>query len=176
MFIIHCSRSFENTTWNDSFKWSLIIILWALSVLSCFVLLAKWLFWKTTWYLVLAKIFWMPMLPTKWLQFKKLVYLAIVYSHDVIETNDNFNLLEIGERLTPVFLQIAVTLLNKCLSQNIKINNLFINIESWSTFVKLVDNSAIKKAILSRMWRNLEFPRNRSIFFWLFLFFLSLVL
>ena len=102
---------------------------------------------------------------------KKLVYLAIVYSHDVIETNDNFNLLEIGERLTPVFLQIAVTLLNKCLSQNIKINNLFINIESWSTFVKLVDNSAIKKTILSRMWRNLEFPRNRSIFFWLFLFF-----
>ena len=61
---------------------------------------------------------------------KNLVQLAIVYSHDVIEINDNFNLLGIGERLTPVFLQIAVTLLNKCLSQNIKINNLFINIES----------------------------------------------
>ena len=61
---------------------------------------------------------------------KKLVYLAIVYSRDVIEINDNFNLLGIGERLTPVFLQIAVTLLNNCLSQNIKINNLFINIES----------------------------------------------
>ena len=46
----------------------LILILWHLSVLSCFLLPAKWLFCKTTWYLGLAKIFWMPTLPAKWLQ------------------------------------------------------------------------------------------------------------
>ena len=94
----------------------------------------------------------------------------LVYSHDVIENNDNFNFLDVGEKLPPVLLRIMVALLNKYLSQNIKFNNFFINIKSLSTFVKLVDNSALKKTILSRMWRNLEFPRDRSIFFWLFLF------
>ena len=85
----------------------------------------------------------------------------MVYSHDVIETNGNFNLLGIGERLPPVLLQIEIGLLNKYLSQNIKIKNLFINIESWSNFIKLVHNSALKKTID---------PRDRGIFFWIFLF------
>ena len=85
----------------------------------------------------------------------------MVYSHDVIETNGNFNLLGIGERLPPVLLQIEIGLLNKYLSQNIKIKNLFINIESWSNFIKLVHNSALKKIID---------PRDRGIFFWIFLF------
>ena len=158
---IHCSCSFDNTASNDSFKWQMIIILWPLSVLSCFVLLAKWLFCKTTWYLVLAKIFWIPKHWYAW---------QLVYCHDVIETNVNFNFLGVGNKLPPVLLQIEVALLNKYLSQNININNLFINIESWSTFVKLVGNSVLRKTILSRMWRNLEFPRDQSIFFRLFLF------
>ena len=85
----------------------------------------------------------------------------MVYSHDVIETNGNFNLLGIGERLPPVLLQIEIGLLNKYLSQNIKIKNLFINIESWSNFIKLVHNSALKKTID---------PRDCGIFFWIFLF------
>ena len=93
----------------------------------------------------------------------------LVYSHDIIETNDNFNFLGVGEKLPLVLLRIMVALLNKYLSQNIKFNNFFINIKSLSTFVKLVDNSALKKTILSRMWRNLEFLRDRGIFFWLFL-------
>ena len=67
------SGSFENTTWNDSFKWSMVLILWPLSILSCFALSSKWLFCKTTWYLVLAYIIWMPTLHTKWLQFQNTV-------------------------------------------------------------------------------------------------------
>ena len=70
-------------------------------------------------------------------------------------------MLGIGERLPPVLLQIEIGLLNKYLSQNIKIKNLFINIESWSNFIKLVHNSALKKTID---------PRDRGIFFWIFLF------
>ena len=54
----------------------------------------------------------------------------LVYCHDVMETNDNFNFLCVGNKLPPVLLQIEVALLNKYLSQNININNLFINIES----------------------------------------------
>ena len=49
---------------------------------------------------------------------------------------------------------------------------MFIDIESWSTFVKLVGNSALKKTILSRMWRNVSFPW--GVFFWLFSLFLCL--
>ena len=95
----------------------------------------------------------------------------LVCSHDVIETNNNINFLGIGEKLPLVLLRIEVAFLKKYLSQNIKINNLFINTESSNTFIKLVDNSALKKTILLRMWKNLEFSRNRSIFFWLFLVF-----
>ena len=54
----------------------------------------------------------------------------IVYSHDVIDTNDNFNFLGIGKKLPPVLLQIEVVLLSKYLNQNIKIKTLFISIES----------------------------------------------
>ena len=53
---------------------------------------------------------------------------------------------------------------------NIKINKLFINIESFRTLLKLVRNSALKKTILLRMWKNLAFPCDRSTLFWLFLF------
>ena len=55
------------------------------------------------------------------------------------------------------FLRIEVALLNKSINQNIKINDFFIDIESWSTFFKLLGKSALRKAILSRMWRNLRF-------------------
>ena len=53
---------------------------------------------------------------------------------------------------------------------NIKINKLFINIESFRTLLKLVRNSALKKTILSRMWKNLAFSCDWSTLFWLFLF------
>ena len=100
----------------------------------------------------------------------------LIYSHDVIDTNDNFNFLGIGKKLPPVLLQIEVALLNKYLNQNIKIKNLFTNIESWSTFVKLVGNSALKKTIVSRMWRNLAFSCEWGTFSGFFSFYLSLVL
>ena len=32
----------------------------------------------------------------------------LVYSHDVIDTNDHFNFLDIGEKLPPVLLQIEI--------------------------------------------------------------------
>ena len=54
----------------------------------------------------------------------------LVYSHDVIDTNDKFSFLVIGEKHPPVLLGIEVALLNKYLSENIKIKNMFINIES----------------------------------------------
>ena len=124
---IHCSGSFENTAWNDSFKWLMILILRPLSVLFCFVLLAKWLFCVTTWYLVLAKIFWMPTLPTKWLQSQNIGMLwQFVYIHDVIDTNDNFHFLGISEKLPPVLLQIEVAFLNKYISISIKTSRLII--------------------------------------------------
>ena len=144
MFINTWSDLFENTAWNDSFKWSTILILWPVSVFYCFVLPKKWLFCKTSWYLVLAKIFWianvtykMIPIPIHWYTWK------LVYSHDVIDTNNNFHSLGIGENLPQILLRIEVALLNRYLNQNFKINNLFINIESWSTFVKLVSNSAL---------------------------------
>ena len=133
MLINTWSVLFENTTWNDLFRWWTVLIWWPLTVLSCFVFSEKWLFCKTSWYLVLAKLFWMPMLTKK-----------LVNSHDVIDTNDDSHFLSTGEKLPPVLLQIDVALLDRYLNQNIKINNLFINIESGSTFVKLVINSALK--------------------------------
>ena len=94
----------------------------------------------------------------------------LVYSHDVIDTNGQFNFQVIGEKLPPILLRIEVALLNKYLSQDIKIKNLFINIENWSTFVNLVGNFALKKTVLLRMWRNLAFPCDRGTFFYFFLF------
>ena len=94
----------------------------------------------------------------------------MVYSHYVIDTNDNFHFLGIGEKLPPVLLQIEVALLNKYLNQNIKINNLFINIASWSTLVKLLGTSALRKTILSRMRKNVAFPFDQRTFFCFFLF------
>ena len=54
----------------------------------------------------------------------------LVYSHDVINNNDRFSFLGIDEKLLPVLLRIEVALLNKYLNQNIRIKNMFINIES----------------------------------------------
>ena len=93
----------------------------------------------------------------------------MLYSHDLIDTNDNFHFLGIDEKLPPVLLQILekvekVALLSKYLNQNIKIDNLFINIESCSTFVKLVANSGLNKTILSRLWKNVAFPCDQGIF------------
>ena len=71
------SGSFKNTAWNDSFKWSMIGLLWLdLISLFCFVLPAKWLFCKTSWYLVLAKIFWIPTLRRKSSQSQNIVMLG----------------------------------------------------------------------------------------------------
>ena len=61
---IHYSRLFENTAWSDSLISPVILILWPL-FLSCSVLSAKRLLCKTTWYLVLTKIFCVTTLPTK---------------------------------------------------------------------------------------------------------------
>ena len=77
----------------------------ALSVLSFFVLSTKWRLCKTSWYLVLKNIFCMPTLPKNWCY------------------------LRIGEKDPLVLLQIEVVLL-----QNIKINNFYIHIKSWSIF------------------------------------------
>ena len=107
---------------------------------------------------------------------KHLYVSQLVYNHDIIDTNDNFNFLGIGEKLPPVLLWIEVALLKKYLNQNIKINNLFINIEKWTTFVKLVGNSVIKKTNLSRMWRNLAFPCDQYFLLGFSRFFLSLFL
>ena len=53
----------------------------------------------------------------------------LVYNHDVIESNEKFTFLGIGEKLPPVLLPIEVALLNKYLSQNTKINNLLIKLK-----------------------------------------------
>ena len=132
-------------------------------------MLKKWLFCKTAWYLGLAKIFWMLTLPAKGLQSQSIGMFGNWLSHDVIHTYDNFNFRGIGEKLPPV-LRIDVTLLNKYLNQTIKSNNLFINIKSWRIFVKWVCNSALKKRILSRMWRNLVFLCYWGTFFWILIF------
>ena len=50
----------------------------------------------------------------------------LVHSHDVIDTNDNFHFLDIGEKLPPVLLQIEVTFLNKYTSTSIKTLRLII--------------------------------------------------
>ena len=69
-----------HTAWNDSFKWLMIQILWSFSVLLCSVLSAKWLFGKTTCFLGLAKVFWMPTLPTKWLQSQNIGMLGNLFT------------------------------------------------------------------------------------------------
>ena len=50
----------------------------------------------------------------------------LVYSHNVIDTNDNFHFLGIGEKLPPVFLRIEVAFLNKYASISIKTSRLII--------------------------------------------------
>ena len=150
----------------------MILILWSLSALSCLCFLVWWLFCKTNWYLVLAEIFWMPTLPND-CNPKTLVYFAIGLQA-WIDTNDNFHFQGTGEKLPLVLLWIEVALLHKYLDQNIKINNLLINIENWSTFIKLVDNSALKKAIFSGMQRNFAFPCDWGTFLWLFSLFVCL--
>ena len=134
--------------------------------LFCFALSAKWLFWKTTWFLGLEKIF---NVTYKMNAFPKHCYAwQLICCHDVIDTNQNFYFLGIGKKPPPVFLWIEVALLNKYLNRKMEINNLFINSEILSTF-KLAGNSTIKKTIFSRMWRKFAF--------WLFFsFYLSLVL
>ena len=49
-----------------------------------------------------------------------------VYSHYLIDTNDNFRFLGIGEKLPPVFLQIEVSFLNKYTSISSKSSRLVI--------------------------------------------------
>ena len=125
------SGSFKNTAWNDSFKWSMIGLLWLdLISLFCFVLPAKWLFCKTSWYLVLAKIFWIPTLRRK--------------------SSQSQNIVMLGN-----------------LNQNIRNRKL-------KHLRQTIGNSAIKKKILSRMWRTVAFPCGQGIFFSLFFsFFVS---
>ena len=158
-----------HTAWNDSFKLSMILILRTLCILFYFALPAKWLFSKTTCFLGLRKIFWMPTLPTKWLESQNIDAWQLVCSQDVIDTNENFCFLGLSKKLPPVLLQIEVCFVEQ-VSQKVKINNLFINIESWNTFFKLVGNYTFKKTVFSRLWRNIVVPCDRGTFFWLFLF------
>ena len=58
----------------------------------------------------------------------------MVYSHDVIDMNENYYFLDIGEKVPPVLLWIEVVLLNKYSNQNLKINTLFIDIKSQKHF------------------------------------------
>ena len=46
--------------------------------------------------------------------------------HDVIDTNDNFDFLDIGEKFPPVLLQIEVAFLNKYISTSTKTSGLII--------------------------------------------------
>ena len=100
----------------------------------------------------------------------------LVYIHGVTDTNESFHFVRIGREVSTVLLRREIALFKKCFNQNIKINNLFIEIESWSTFVKLVENSVLKKKIISRMWRNVVFPCDSDIFFRIFPLFVCLFL
>ena len=141
--------------------------------MSCFVLSEKWRFSKTSWCLVFIKTFWIPTLHK---QYMPIHWYArqLVYSHDVINTNESLHFLTICEKVSRVLLRIEVALLNNESSQNIKINNLFVDIGRWSTFVKLVGNFAVKETILSRIWRNAAFLCDPGIFFPIFLLFVCL--
>ena len=88
---ILCPSTFENTTWYDSFKWSMIgPLLWPLSVLS-----AKRRFCKTSWHLVLNAnaTYDMIAIPVHWYD------LELVYSYDVTDTNKSWNFRGTGEKV-----------------------------------------------------------------------------
>ena len=88
----------------------------------------------------------------------------LLYSHYVTDTSESFHFLDIDKNVPPILLWIEVALLNKY-NQNIRINHLSTDIESWWTFVNLVENSALKKTILTRIWRSIAFLCHRGIFF-----------
>ena len=99
----------------------------------------------------------MSTLPNRWLQSQ------LVYSRNVVDTDESFHFLGICEKTPPILFRLLCWLINS--NQNIKINSLFINNESWSTFIKLAGTSNMKKSILSKIWKKLAFPCDSSVFF-----------
>ena len=99
----------------------------------------------------------MSALPNRWLQSQ------LVYSRNVVDTDESFHFLGICEKTPPILFRLLCWLINS--NQNIKINSLFINNESWSTFIKLAGTSNMKKSILSKIWKKLAFPCDSSVFF-----------
>ena len=99
----------------------------------------------------------MSTLPNRWLQSQ------LVYSRNVVDTDESLNFLGICEKTPPILFRLLCWLINS--NQNIKINSLFINNESWSTFIKLAGTSNMKKSILSKIWRKLAFPCDSGVFF-----------
>ena len=99
----------------------------------------------------------MSTLPNRWLQSQ------LVYSRNVVDTDESFHFLGICEKTPPILFRLLCWLINS--NQNIKINSLFINNESWSTFIKLAGTSNMKKSILSKIWKKLAFPCDSGVFF-----------
>ena len=99
----------------------------------------------------------MSTLPNRWLQSQ------LVYSRNVVDTDESFHFLGICEKTPPILFRLLCWLINS--NQNIKINSLFINNESWSTFIKLAGTSNMKKSILSKIWKKLAFTCDSSVFF-----------
>ena len=105
----------------------------------------------------------MSTLPNRWLQSQ------LVYSRNVVDTDESFHFLGISEKTPPILFRLLRWLINS--NQNIQINSLFISNESWSTFIKLAGTANMKKSILSKIWRKLVFPCDPGVFFRSFLCF-----
>ena len=52
----------------------------------------------------------------------------LVHSHDVIDTNDNFHFLGIGEKVPPVLLQIEIAFLNNYTTLSMKTSTILAKI------------------------------------------------
>ena len=92
----------------------------------------------TSWYLALVKIFWLRTLATTdWYNWQ------LVYSHDVIDSNQSF-------QSSSHFVVNKGCFVEQVIEKKIKINNLFIDIKIWSTSIKLLGNSTLKKTTLSK--------------------------
>ena len=92
----------------------------------------------------------------------------LVYSHDVIGTNDNFHFLGTGEKRPPVFLRIEVALLNKYLNQNININNLFTSIKIWTLSSNWLATLPSRRQYSRGCGETLYFHVMEVLFFWAF--------
>ena len=106
----------------------------------------------TSWYLALVKIFWLRTLATTdWYNWQ------LVYSHDVIDSNQSF-------QSSSHFVVNKGCFVEQVIEKKIKINNLFIDIKIWSTSIKLLGNSTLKKTTLSKIWWNIVFLCSWDVF------------